>query len=146
MSARPPPTKGETEGVFARVKTTTMKIQYNPKLKSYASKLRRKGRTYAERMLWHCLRNRRLQGYKFMRQKPIGNFIADFFCFELKLVIEIDGISHEGKEAYDRRRVDYIEDLGLTVLRFDDERVREDLESILVEIENYIIDFQTPHK
>ncbi|MBI5222664.1 MAG: DUF559 domain-containing protein [Candidatus Magasanikbacteria bacterium] len=116
------------------------------RLTSRASKLRRNGRTYAERMLWHCLRHRRVRGYKFMRQKPIGNFITDFFCLELKLVIEIDGISHEGKEAYDKRRVNYLKSLGLNILRFDDERVKDDLEGVLAEIENFIISFQTPHK
>ncbi|MBI4992820.1 MAG: endonuclease domain-containing protein [Candidatus Magasanikbacteria bacterium] len=123
-----------------------MKIKYNPRLTSRASKLRRKGRTYAERMLWHCLRNRRVRGYKFMRQKPIGNFITDFFCLELKLVIEIDGISHEGKEAYDKRRVNYLKSLGLNILRFDDERVKDDLEGVLVEIENYIKSFLQTNK
>jgi very-short-patch-repair endonuclease len=115
-----------------------MRIQYNPQLKHMASNLRQRKRTYAERMLWYGLKNRQMMGYKFIRQKPIGNFIADFFCPELDLVIEIDGISHEGKEQYDQKRENYLKNLGLNVLRFTDEDVKNNTEGTLKEIQIFI--------
>ena len=133
-----PPRKGESEGVFVGVVVRNMKIYYNPKLKCYASKLRRHERTYAEKLLWCYLRNRKIQGYKFIRQKPIGNFIVDFFCSELKLIIEADGISHKGKEYYDQKRVDYLENLGLTVLRFTDDEIKNKTETTIQKINDFI--------
>lgn len=121
-----------------------MKIYYNPKLTYRASKLRRRERTYAEKLLWCYLRNRQVHGYKFMRQKPVGNFIVDFFCPELKLVIEIDGISHEGKEYYDQKRVNYFESLGLTVLRFTDDEMKDKTESVYKKIDNFASNPTTP--
>src|SRR3954447_19228245 len=72
----------------------------------------------AEQKLWACLRNRQLGGLKFRRQQPIEPFIADFFCFELKLVVELDGDSHGDREAYDVSRTKYLERDGCRVVRF----------------------------
>jgi very-short-patch-repair endonuclease len=73
--------------------------------------------TDAERRLWSVLRSRRLQGYKFRRQRPIGPFIADFACIEHRLVVEADGGQHlEGE--YDARRTAWLEARGWRVLRF----------------------------
>ena len=71
-----------------------MKIHYNPKLKPLARKLRKEG-TFAEVLLWDQLKGRKMKGYTFTRQKPIENYIVDFFCNRLRLVIEIDGVTHE---------------------------------------------------
>jgi len=68
-------------------------LQYNPKLKEFARRLRNNS-TYAEIRLWQKLNKKQLKGYDFHRQKPIDNFIVDFFCHELMLAIEIDGVSH----------------------------------------------------
>ncbi|MEW6618406.1 MAG: DUF559 domain-containing protein, partial [bacterium] len=65
-----------------------MKIHYNPKLKTYARELRKQG-VLSEVLLWKYLRSRKMNGYQFMRQKPIGEYIVDFYCSKLKLVIEI---------------------------------------------------------
>ncbi len=132
-----PPNKGESEGVFVGL-VRNMKIYYNPKLKCRASKLRRKERTYAEKLLWCYLRNRKIQGYKFIRQKPIGNFIVDFYCPEIMLIIEADGVSHEGKEYYDQKRVEYFESLGLTVLRFSDDEIKNKIETTIQKINDFI--------
>lgn len=76
-----------------------MKIYYNPKLIPLARKLRNNS-TRSEILLWEELKNRKMLGYRFLRQKPIEEFIVDFFNNKLKLVIEIDGDSH-GEENYE---------------------------------------------
>ena len=83
-------------------------------------------------------------GYDFHRQKPLLNFIADFFCHELKLVIELDGYTHQFEEvtAKDQIKQDEFESLGLTVLRFTDEEVMKDINNVLRTIEIYIEEFE----
>jgi very-short-patch-repair endonuclease len=76
-----------------------------------------------------------MRGYDFDRQRPIDNFIVDFYCKDLKLAIEIDGKSHFGKEQKDKARDKRLKQLGVTVLRFDDLEVRYDLEKVLKTIE-----------
>ncbi len=95
-----------------------MKIYYNPKLKEKARQLRNNS-TFSERMLWKYLKCRQMRGYQFMRQKPIDNYIVDFYCSKLRLVIEIDGITHNYKVEYDNKRQKKLEDLGLRILRFN---------------------------
>ena len=75
-------------------------IPYNPKLKKLARKLRNKS-TKSEVLLWNYLKGRQIKGFDFHRQKPIGNYIVDFYCSELLLAIEIDGESHYGNEEKD---------------------------------------------
>ena len=96
-----------------------MKILYNPKSKQRARELRNQG-VLSEVLLWNQLKGRKICGYQFMRQKPIGNYIVDFYCSKLKLVIEIDGASHDGRFNYDMERQQFLESMGLTVLRFND--------------------------
>ena len=83
-------------------------------------------------------------GYDFHRQKPLLNFIADFFCHELRLVIELDGYTHQFEEviAKDKIKQDELESLGLTVLRFTDEEVMKDINNVLRTIEIYIEEFE----
>lgn len=114
-----------------------MKIYCDPWLKKFARELRNNS-TLAEIMLWNEIKGRRLRGYQFMRQKPIDKYIVDFFCSKLKLIIEIDGESHIGKEEYDRERQDDLESLGLTVLRFDDLEVCYNLDNVIKTLENWI--------
>ena len=85
-----------------------------------------------------------MMGYDFHRQKPLLNFIADFFCHELKLVIELDGYTHQFEEvtAKDQIKQDEFESLGLTVLRFTDEEVMKDINNVLRTIEIYIAEFE----
>ncbi len=78
-----------------------------------------------------------------MRQKPIGNCIVDFFCSKLKLVIEVDGESHNEKVQYDQVRQRALEALGLSFLRFDDLDVKQNLEGVVQAIENWIDDFES---
>jgi adenine-specific DNA-methyltransferase len=96
----------------------------NPRLKQFAREMRREP-TDAERKLWFILRDRRLGGFKFRRQHPVGGYIVDFFCMEARLGVEADGGQHydpEGK-AYDDRRSQVLTELGVEVLRFSDYEV-----------------------
>ncbi|MBU1053997.1 MAG: endonuclease domain-containing protein [Proteobacteria bacterium] len=114
-----------------------MKITYNPKLKALSRKLRKQG-VLSEVLLWAHLKSRKMKGYQFTRQKPVGNYIVDFYCSKLKLVIEIDGESHDRKFLYDRKRQQALESEDLTVLRFNDNDVKKDIESVLMAIEGWI--------
>ena len=114
-----------------------MKIYYNPKLKRLSSELR-KNSTYSERLLWKKIKSRQLFGYQFTRQKPIGEYIVDFYCSKLKLVIEIDGITHNDREENDIIRQKKLESLGLTVIRFDGNTVISNTEGVLLKIEEWI--------
>ncbi len=96
----------------------------------------RKRLTPAERVLWRLLRDRRLKGLKFRRQFPIGPFVVDFCCYELRLVIELDGKVHAKPQpaARDRERDAYIRGLGYTILRFPNERVFWEAGEVLTEV------------
>lgn len=76
--------------------------------------------------------------FDFHQQKPINEYIVDFFCSELSLVIEIDGISHEYQYNKDTARQKRLENLGLTVIRFEDKEVKKNLNSVLVSIEDWV--------
>jgi very-short-patch-repair endonuclease len=117
----------------------------NPTPVSRARELRQ-NMTEAEKMLWKELRNRKFIGLKFVRQHPliyqvINNepryFIADFMCYEKKLVIEVDGLIHEFQEEEDQHREEILKSLGLTILRIKNEEVK-DIRSVLEKIKVFI--------
>jgi very-short-patch-repair endonuclease len=113
---------------------------YNKKLKSQANALR-KNTTKAEACLWkYALRAKQMRGYAFSRQRPVLNFIADFMCKELLLVIELDGLTHhdENTAQNDRAKEEALEDAGFYVLRFSDETVLNDIKGVTQSIENFI--------
>ena len=114
-----------------------MKVYYNPKLKDRAKELRH-NTTYGERLLWKFLKGRQMHGYQFMRQKPIENYIVDFCCSKLHLVIEIDGITHDGREKYDQERENKLKSLGLDVIRFDGNDVINNTQDLLQMISDKI--------
>jgi len=122
-------------------------IPYNPKLKEYARQLRNRS-TKSEIILWKFLKGKHLNGYDFHRQKPVGHFILDFFCHELMLGIELDGESHLKEEviAKDKRKEQFLQDLGITVLRFEDAEVYIETENVLMRIEKFIADFEQNKK
>jgi very-short-patch-repair endonuclease len=111
----------------------------NPKLFFFARQ-NRKVVTEAEQILWEHLRNRRLNGFKFRRQHPIANFIADFYCLECGLVIEVDGAYHNGVEqaAYDEGRTFELLKLQIKVIRFTNEEVIRNTKFVLQEIERHL--------
>jgi very-short-patch-repair endonuclease len=86
-------------------------------------------------LLWERLRNHQLAGFKFRRQHPIGSFIVDFYCPAKHLAIEIDGDSHEEQVAYDQKRTAILNKYGINVIRFTNQQVYEDIETVLGEIQ-----------
>lgn len=106
-----------------QLKTRSTGYQWS-KLKPYARNMRKEP-TFAESVLWERLRRKQIGGFKFRRQHPVGNFIVDFYCSEAHLVIEIDGSIHDMKEQveYDMNRQQFLEELGIRVIRFSNEDV-----------------------
>jgi very-short-patch-repair endonuclease len=94
----------------------------------------RKNRTDAENRIWYYLRNRRLGGYKFVREHVIGNYIADFVCREKKLIIEVDGGQHMTAAAYDQQRTENLEAIGYQVVRVWNNEVYENIYSVMENI------------
>jgi very-short-patch-repair endonuclease len=105
------------------------------KLYQYGRELRQSS-TEAEKMLWEYLRNRNLDGLKFRRQHPIDKFIADFYCHEKKLVIELDGAVHDEKmnTQYDEARTYELKGSGIKVIRFRNSEVENNISFVLKEI------------
>ena len=116
-------------------------IPYNFRLKVLARQLRNNS-TLSEVLLWNYLNGKQMKGYDFHRQKPLLNFIVDFFCHELMLVIEIDGDSHDYKYDEDIKRQKAIEGVGICFLRFDDKEVKKDMNNVLRTIEGYIEEYE----
>jgi very-short-patch-repair endonuclease len=112
-------------------------IPYNPKLKEYARKLRNNS-TFTEILMWDYLKGKQMRGFDFDRQRPIDNYIVDFYCKDLQLAIEIDGESHYGNPERDKKKDNRLNELGVTVLRFDDLDVRYKLDRVLQSIEKWI--------
>ena len=115
-------------------------LPYNKNLKQHTRQLR-DNMTDAEKKLWTKIRRKQLQGYQFYRQKPISDYIVDFFCPGAKLVIEIDGSHHLVGEtmAYDRIRDECLNSLGLSVLRFTNTEVMRTIEGVVERIEEEIL-------
>lgn len=114
-------------------------ILYNPKLKELARKLRQ-NMTFSEVKLWNELKNGQLLGYDFDRQRPIGNYIVDFFCKDLQLAIEVDGITHLDEKVIekDEIRQEELESMGICFLRFDALLVVDKVEVVVREIREWI--------
>ncbi|MBL7719406.1 MAG: endonuclease domain-containing protein [Flavipsychrobacter sp.] len=106
-------------------------VPYQKHLKQLARKLRKES-TLSEALLWKRLRRRAL-GVEFHRQVPVGAYIVDFYCHELRLAIEIDGSSHDSEEAqaHDRGRQEILEDCGLEFIRFCDRDVKVNMEGVV---------------
>lgn len=94
----------------------------------------RKRSTDAEKKLWRYIRLRQIEGYKFRRQQPIGKYVVDFVCLEKKLVVEIDGGHHSLQSSYDEKRTIWLKSQGYRVLRFWNNEVLKEIETVLNEI------------
>ncbi|HLP49447.1 MAG TPA: endonuclease domain-containing protein [Chitinophagales bacterium] len=118
-------------------------IPYNPILKQLARNLRNNS-TQSEIKLWLSLKDRQMMGYDFHRQKPVDNYILDFFCHELMLGIELDGFTHHFEEVYekDKKKEERLNELGITVLRFNDSDVMNNLTGVWRTIETWILEFE----
>ena len=108
-----------------------------------ARRLRRQS-TDAEEALWRLLRNRQLAGCKFRRQTPVGKYIVDYMCFEKKLVIEIDGGQHQLRVDADSKRTKWLESQGFRVIRFWNNEVLTEPETIQEAILNELERKETP--
>lgn len=107
-----------------------------PKIYEFAKGLRQSS-TVAELLLWEHIRNRKLSGLKFRRQHPLDNYIADFYCHEKRLVIELDGAIHSNKKAeeMDANRTFVLTELSITVVRFKNDEVISDIKSVIESID-----------
>jgi len=106
----------------------------------------RKTQTKAEELLWECLRRNRLNGLKFRRQHPLGRYIADFYCPEERLVIELDGKVHDLKDQkeYDKMRKEIIEVHRIRILRIKNEEIERNIENVLRRIADLTSPPQSP--
>ena len=114
-----------------------LSLPYNPELRDRAKELRKAG-NLSEVLLWQQLHKGKFKGYDFDRQKIIGNYIVDFFCTDCRVVIEIDGCSHNEKAEYDRERTDFLEGLGLSVIRILADDVLNHLNEVMSLLENHL--------
>ena len=108
---------------------------YNKNIKQYARELRTESVSKAEKYIWKVLLSRKQMGFLVKRQRPILNFIVDFFIPDLGIIIEIDGISHLNKGSYDFYRQEKLKDLGFEIIRFSEGEVLTNIS----EIENQLI-------
>ena len=110
------------------------------KLQPYRRSLRKK-MTFAEVALWLMIKNKQLDGVRFLRQYSVGNFILDFYTPQFKLAIELDGDGHftEQQMEYDKKRDEYLNSQGIKVLRFENFEVIEYPDRTLEEIRKYIV-------
>jgi very-short-patch-repair endonuclease len=109
------------------------------------AKALRHAATPAERRLWHYLARRQLGGHKFSRQMPIGSYVVDFLCREQKLIIEVDGYSHDLRSEADQQRTAWLEGEGFLVLRFGNADVMEAVEGVLHSIARTLADRVAAH-
>jgi very-short-patch-repair endonuclease len=109
-------------------------------LLTFAKQLRQ-GQTDAERLLWQVLRGRNLKGFKFRRQHPVGGYILDFYCHDVRLAIELDGGGHNtaDQKLYDEERTKALNGAGIKIIRFWNHDVLTSLESVLEEIYGHLV-------
>ncbi|MFA7675844.1 MAG: DUF559 domain-containing protein [Candidatus Shapirobacteria bacterium] len=108
-------------------------LKYLEQLK-YPAKFNRKNTTKAESKIWYEFLKNKPSGYKFTRQKPLHRFILDFYCSKLLLCIEIDGVYHLKKQSYDKERDKFLNCLNIKTIRFKNEEVLNNLETVKDEI------------
>ncbi len=114
---------------------------YNAPEKTFElAKLLRKDMTATEKLMWQVLRRNSLKGYYFRRQHPIAWYVADFYCHDAKLVVELDGEVHDFEDIkrHDAERDELMRGLGITVLRFKNEDVRGNVDEVVREIERHL--------
>ena len=106
--------------------------------KIYIARRLRKDQTVAEKIMWNELRNKKFLNLKFRRQHLIKGYIVDFYCSEVKLVVEVDGLIHLKQVEEDKERQENIEKAGLKVIRFKNEEVENNLEEALIKLKTFI--------
>jgi very-short-patch-repair endonuclease len=109
------------------------------KLKPLAREMRHVT-THAEERLWQRLRNRRVQDAKFRRQHAIDRFIVDFYCADVRLIIEVDGVLHQYTPDEDALRQEFLESIGLIVVRFTNDEVLNSLNTVVERIGEILVE------
>jgi 5-methyltetrahydrofolate--homocysteine methyltransferase len=106
----------------------------------------RSNMTHAEQILWSRLRAHRMDGHKFRRQHALGSYIADFVCLKARLVIEVDGETHDAasRQTLDTKRTGYLEKLGFRVLRFENYQIVEELDAVIEAISAALVPANAP--
>lgn len=127
---------------FYFMPSTSKNNHYSSRLKEFARELRTSSVSKAEKFMWKAALSRKQLGVGFKRQRPISNYIVDFFCAELGLIIEIDGNSHLFKAENDRIRQDQLENLGYTIVRYDEGVVLNQFEKVYEELVHTIKSLQ----
>ena len=130
------PLEGCPQGGVVRDVVNYRTLPYNPNLKEKAAELRKAG-SLPEALLWNEIKNKKLNGLDFDRQKIIGNYIVDFFCASKFLVIEIDDKTHDFKEDYDKERDEYLQSLNLTVIHITAQEVLKNPHAIYEWLSNH---------
>jgi very-short-patch-repair endonuclease len=115
-----------------------MNNHYNKVLRDRARALRNASVSKAEKFLWKRLLSRKQLGVSFKRQRPIGNYIVDFFASEIQMIIEIDGNSHANKGDYDSIRHEWLKRQGYTIVRFSEGDVLNDFDSVRVRLSHAV--------
>jgi very-short-patch-repair endonuclease len=122
--------KAECNSDIRRNSKNYFSLPFNPKLTLLSKKLRKSG-NLSEVLMWNVFKNKNFKHLDFDRQKIIGNYIVDFYCPNLQIVIEIDGNSHNDKQEYDETRDLYLNRLGLRVIHIEDIAVLNDLNQVI---------------
>lgn len=115
-----------------------LKSNYNKEHKTFARELRNKS-TLGEAILWQNIKDKQVHGFQFNRQYSIGDYIVDFVCRKAKLIIEIDGYSHEFKYEKDIERENYLKGIGYRILRFRESEVKQDIDNVMLKIEHCVL-------
>lgn len=115
-------------------------VPFNSSILKYNARLLRNNMTEAEKRLWFRLRRKQIAGLQFYRQKPLLNYIVDFYCPKAKLVIEVDGGQHFESEHMinDKQRDKVLTELGLSVMRFDNSQVLNQTDSVIDDIYRFV--------
>ena len=113
-------------------------LPFRPDLKEKAQDNRRNMNRPEAKLWYEILSNRKLLGYRFLRQKPVLNYILDFFCPKLKFGIEIDGESHDEQVEYDKKRTSNLNEIGIKLIRYSNADVMCNLEGVYWDIEEKI--------
>jgi very-short-patch-repair endonuclease len=131
----------QERGIKPKGQRKKIMLPYDRKLKERSQQLR-KSMTEAEVLLWSRIRMKQIKGHWFYRQKPIGEYIADFYCPQSRLVVEVDGGQHYSSEIveYDKVRNEYMKCLGLKVLRFPNTEVLTNIKGVIEVIESNMVD------
>jgi len=138
--------QGVRAGLHSMLELSRRRLNLSAMPNTSLARALRKKRSWAEKLVWQWLRDRRFSGYKFRREHPAGKYLLDFFCEEARLPIELDGFEHghPARQTYDGERTRFLETLGIKELRFWNSRLRRESQAIRETIFNALQE-RAPH-